>query len=89
MDRDKDGYINACDLAPYVSKMAGVSRPMPNRRQQTMEGFQDLEYRGCSYYTGINTSGTNSKSTKNANSSTRSLIRNQDQIGKNGVGLNS
>ncbi len=44
---------------------------------------------GCSYYTGINTSGINAKSTENADGSIRSLIWNQDHLAKNRVGFNS
>ncbi len=45
-------------------------------------------YRGCFYYTGINTSRTDSESTENETSRTRYLIRNQDQLEWNGVDPN-
>jgi hypothetical protein len=49
----------------------------------------NMEYRGCSYNMGINTSGTNSKSTENANSRTNFLIRNEYRLGRNGFEPNS
>ncbi len=47
------------------------------------------KYQGCSYYMGINTSGTNYKTTENANGRPRSLIRNQDKFSRNGLDPNS
>ncbi len=45
--------------------------------------------RGVLFYKGINNSGTNSKSTENANSSTNFLIRIEGYLSRNEADLNS
>ncbi len=47
------------------------------------------KYQGCSYYTCFNTSITNSKSVEIEKSKTKSQIRKQDQLSRNGLDPNS